>query len=257
MLAGCTVLDLETVFDTEAAANLPTFAAVKRRHGRWALHRIAAASLLIYRRSAEHPPFELTMVGVHLGQMDEASLVRFIDANLPPLGGDHALVTFNGAGYDLPLLRQRALALRLFDASRIQGWSEDHDAVQASDVMCRLTQNGAATKVSLVDAAASIGLSAKSMVAGTSAERLHAAGRHAELLKIAQQDVVVTFLLSEHLDALRRGDDRMMLSSWAQLDRYVRAGGAERSHLRPFLDHPLAKRTCRERPLDLIDFDII
>ncbi len=239
-------LDIETVFDTEAQAKLPAFAVIKRRHGRWPLHRIAAASLIIVERAHSSGQPVIRSLGLHLGMANERDMLRMIEANMPrPDNDDEDLVTFNGAAHDLPILRQRALALGLFEIPKIAGWNQGNAARRHRDVMRYLSASGA-TKAALVDVAAGIGLSAKQAIQGTSAERLHSAGRHPELLRACEQDSVATLLVHGHLEALEQNHARPLLELWKALIDWIQAPGYDREHLDVFFDHPIAQRACRK-----------
>lgn len=233
-------LDIETVFDIDAAARLPAFAAIKRRHGRWPLHKIAAASLIIVERAHSSGRPVIRSLGLHLGMANERDMLRIIEANMPyPDNDDEDLVTFNGAAHDLPILRQRALALGLFDIPRIAGWNQGEAERRHQDVM-RYLSAGGATKAALVDVAAGLGLSAKQAIQGTSAERLHRAGRHPELLQACEQDSVATLLAYGHFEALEHSHPRPLLDLWKALIDWIQAPCHDRGHL----DHPIAQRAC-------------
>ena len=117
------------------------------------------------------------------------------------------LVTFNGSAYDLPVLRYRALATgtsmpnflsSMRPRSRGQGGSVDYFYRYGPahiDLMDRLCSYGAATRPSLAEAAALIGLQAKDGVDGGDVERLAADGDWSRISSYVRRDVEVTTAL--------------------------------------------------------------
>ncbi len=117
------------------------------------------------------------------------------------------LVTFNGSAYDLPVLRYRALATgtpmphflsSIRPKSRGQGLAMDYFHRYGSahiDLMDRLCSFGAATRPSLAEAAALIGLQAKDGVDGGDVERLAAAGDWNRISAYVRRDVEITTAL--------------------------------------------------------------
>jgi 3'-5' exonuclease len=126
---------------------------------------VACLAALSASRSGSEAAWQIEKLGaLHTQAVEEHRIIeRFVEG----LGGfpGPILVGFNSGGFDLPVLRYRAMALRI-EAGTLHGtngrnyWYRfGRDHVDLCDVLSNYT---ASSKPSLAEAAALIGISAKS-----------------------------------------------------------------------------------------------
>jgi predicted PolB exonuclease-like 3'-5' exonuclease len=174
------------------------------------LHRILCIGALFAER--EGGAYIVRRLGArHIGAKSEANLVSDFVAALPrdDVGEGPVLVSFNGSGFDLPVLRYRALAHGvsvpvLFGAANRDYWYRfggDH-----IDLCDMLSGFGASARPSLGEMAALLGIPAKlGGMDGSQVEALARAGRLDEIAAYCLGDVIVTFRLLLR-SALIRGE---------------------------------------------------
>jgi predicted PolB exonuclease-like 3'-5' exonuclease len=194
------VWDLETVPDLAAAGRMLGLAGqppetIREKLGdgfpKLPLHSIACIGALIASRTPEG--WIVRSLGApHIGERSEADLITaFVDKieDLSP-----RLVTFNGSGFDLPVLRYRAMlhaipAPGLRKRNYFNRYSDD--AVDLCDV---LSSYGASTKVKLDDLAKGFGLPGKPEgMEGSQVEAYVHAGRIREVAEYCESDVINTY----------------------------------------------------------------
>jgi predicted PolB exonuclease-like 3'-5' exonuclease len=175
------------------------------------LHRILCIGALFAERESGGAYIVCRLGARHIGAKSEANLVSDFVAALPrdDLGEGPVLVSFNGGGFDLPVLRYRALAHGvsvpvLFGTANRDYWYRfgwDH-----IDLCDMLSGFGASPRPSLGEMAALLGIPAKlGGVDGSQVEALAQAGRLDEIAAYCLGDVIVTFRLMIRL-ALIRGE---------------------------------------------------
>jgi 3'-5' exonuclease len=163
------------------------------------LHRIICIGALYAERAERSMPWAVTRCGVgHIGQRPERELVSgFINSLAGPLGPQ--LVGFNSSGFDLPVLRYRAMALGipanlLHGGNGIDYWyryGKGH-----LDLCDILSGFRASTPPSLAEVAALCGVPVKiDGMDGGQVEPLLAAGRLSEIAAYCETDVIATFLV--------------------------------------------------------------
>jgi predicted PolB exonuclease-like 3'-5' exonuclease len=226
---GYLVFDLETVPDsalyTPPAEGERPFAP---------LHAQQVVAVGALRLDGRYRLVELSAVGEAAGA-DEAALLgglsRAIQRARP------TLVTFNGRGFDLPVLVLRSLRHGLslpwyFEEPR---YRERRDETGHIDLFDALALHGAARRsVSLDSAARLIGLPGKLEVDGSQVEALHAAGELETIRRYCLADVAQTALLLLRYHLLQGRLDRPRYGeAAADLLRALEADG----RLQPLLDH--------------------
>jgi predicted PolB exonuclease-like 3'-5' exonuclease len=117
---------------------------------------------------------------------------------------DTVIVTFNGHGFDLPVLRYRAMALEVRMPNLLSGSAPfaqtrgrqrnyfHRFGVDHIDLMDRLSNYGAATRPALDEALAIIGLRAKDGVHGGDVEQLARDGDWSRIAEYVKRDVEMT-----------------------------------------------------------------
>lgn len=214
------VFDIETVPDLaagrallgEAAEGLDDAALRVRLGARYArdgqdpataflkppLHAVACLALLVADREDMEGPWRTRRLAArHVGETTEAEILALFERTLsqrpaPMLAG------FNTSGFDIPVLRYRAIATGVAMPSlnggngRDYGYRYGKDHVDLAD---RLSGFRASPMPSLAEACALIGLTAKAGMDGSEVEPAMAAGRGAEVAEYCETDVAATWLL--------------------------------------------------------------
>ena len=214
------VFDIETVPDLvagrallgEEAEGLTQAALRARLGGRYAregqdpataflkppLHALACLALLVAERDGHEEPWRVRrMAARHVGDTPEPEILALFERTMagrpaPLLAG------FNTSGFDLPVLRYRAMACGVPMPSlnggngRDYGYRYGKDHIDLAD---RLSGFRASPMPSLAEAAALIGLTAKAGMHGAEVEPAMAAGRGAEVATYCETDVAATFLV--------------------------------------------------------------
>jgi predicted PolB exonuclease-like 3'-5' exonuclease len=200
MPAHVLVWDIETVPDLRgfAAANGhdgksddEVREAIGDKFPKHIFHSIICIGALVARRDNAH--WEVTALGApHIAERSEKELITgFVNriAELSP-----QLVTFNGSGFDLPVLRYRAMvhaipAVGLTARPYFHRYSDD--AIDLCDV---LSSYSSQAKVSLHELCKVMGLPGKpNGISGADVERYHREGRIREIAEYCESDVLNTY----------------------------------------------------------------
>jgi 3'-5' exonuclease len=163
------------------------------------LHGVVCLGALTAFRSEPQGAWQIAKFGaLHTQEFGEREIItRFLKVLVGSPGP--ILVGFNTGGFDLPVLRYRAMALGINAGSlhRMNGrdywyrYSRDH--VDLCDVLSNYTVSA---KPSLAEAAALIGVPAKSGgIDGSQVEAYIAAGRLQEVANYCETDVASTYLI--------------------------------------------------------------
>lgn len=196
------VWDIETVPDLEAAARMlgtdpadenKTLEKLGSGFPKHPLHRIACIGALVARR--EEQGWRVAALGApHIGERPEPELIRaFVDriAELRP-----QLVTFNGNGFDLPVLRYRAMIHRVpAPGLQARGYFNRYstDAIDLCDVLGSFGSSG---KMKLDELSRILGLAGKpDGIDGSKVEALVAAGKINDVARYCETDIVNTYRL--------------------------------------------------------------
>ncbi|CAH0224193.1 3'-5' exonuclease [Roseomonas sp. CECT 9278] len=162
------------------------------------LHAVACLALLVADRDSAEDPWRVRrLASRHIGDTPEAEILALFERTLagrpaPVLAG------FNTSGFDLPVLRYRAMACgvampALHGANgRNYGYRYGTDHIDLAD---RLSGFRASPMPSLTEAAALIGLTAKAGMHGAQVEPAMAAGRGAEVATYCETDVCATWMV--------------------------------------------------------------
>lgn len=143
-------------------------------------------------------------------------------------------VTFNGSGFDLPVLTLTAQKTRCFDLPSLKAAATEprfHSA-KHFDLADRISGYGRARGASLEKLCKELGIPAKLDVHGSDVGTLYAEGRTDEIVDYCESDVAATLLLAAHQIAFERGDEDYFASLSSQFARWILNDGRE--HLQPF-----------------------
>ena len=239
MLASVLVWDLETVPDLRAfaAANELTGksddevrAALGDKFPKLIYHAIVCIGALVAQRQDDH--WVVKAIGApNIGERSEKEiLTAFVNkiAEISP-----QLVTFNGASFDLPVLRYRAmvcgvaapgLSLRPY----FNRYSED--AIDLCDVLSAFSSQN---KASLHELSGVMGLPGKpDDIDGADVENYCRAGRIAEVAAYCETDVVNTYRVWLRYELFRgRLTEAAMRTSEGNLAAFINAHRHAKPHL--------------------------
>lgn len=257
------VFDIETVPDTDAVPNLTGFdapdvaarrAELERYHlditdgrnpfPRQPFHKVVAISFL----SAEidHVGGEEAYLMQELRSGGEEGFgekqllqgfFQYLDRHKP------RLVSFNGRGFDLPVLKYRAMVhgvpshalYRLGD--KWNNYSSRYAADWHCDLLEHLSDFGASAKVKLNEVCAVFGLPGKFGVDGSQVAPMYDEGRIAEIRDYCETDVLNTYLVylrfQLHRAALSKEAHNRAV---ADVIRYIESEQAARPHLGAFME---------------------
>ena len=195
------VFDLETIPDVHAYAAAAGLLGhpeqtVRQQMGdkfpRQIFHRIACVGSLLAARGADGIWRPSELEAPHLGERQERELIQdFVDriAALKP-----RIVTFNGASFDLPVLRYRAMIHAIGAPGLSARPYFDRTAGDTLDLCDLLSNYDNHHRVSLNQLARVLGLPGKPEgVDGSAVETLFNEGRIAEIAAYCRSDVINTY----------------------------------------------------------------
>lgn len=220
----CVVFDLETAPDRHAVALSRRRAAAPRGSP---LLEVVGASAITFVERADGSLSGFDLRSWHQDDYREDDVLANLEAVLEPVVEDGgAVVTFNGTGHDLPVLRGRQLRWWQAEAGsveRIRAGQADH-----VDVMLALSGSGDARWPTLADACASVGFS---LHGPNAAGRTSRTPRETEKCEL---DCVGTAILYLYVLAGRRRSVEPLRRGLPALGDFVRRVAAGRPHLERF-----------------------
>ncbi len=162
------------------------------------LHALACLALLVAEREDMDGPWRTRrMAARHVGDTAEAEILALFERTLSQRPAP-ILAGFNTSGFDLPVLRYRAIATGVAMPSLNGGNGRDYGYRYGKDhldLADRLSGFRASPMPSLAEACALIGLTAKAGMHGAEVEPAMLAGRGAEVAEYCETDVAATWLL--------------------------------------------------------------
>jgi predicted PolB exonuclease-like 3'-5' exonuclease len=238
------VWDLETVPDTAAFARMqgtpdlnPTEAEVLMgdTFQKLPVHKIACIGALIAERALGH--WAVRSLGApHTGERTEGEIIEAFVERIAALSPK--LVSFNGNGFDLPVLRYRALFNRVHapGLSRRPYFNRySEDSVDLCDVLSSYT---ARSKVSLDALCLFLGLAGKPEgIDGAQVADLVKEGRIQEVADYCESDVVNTYRVWLRYELFRGGlNHEQFVASEDDLRHFIGAKLGDRPHLASLID---------------------
>jgi predicted PolB exonuclease-like 3'-5' exonuclease len=233
------VWDLETVPDPAAFARMqgtPDLVAAEAEalmgdtFQKLPLHMIACIGALIAERAGDH--WAVRALGApHTGERTEEEIIEAFVERVGALGPK--LVSFDGHGYDLPVLRYRALVNHVHapGLSRRPYFNRySDDAVDLCDVLSSFSPR---SKVSLDTLCRFLGLAGKPKgIDGSEVADLVKEGRIQEVADYCETDVVNTYRVWLRYELFRGGLNReQFVASEDDLRRFIATKVGERPHL--------------------------
>jgi predicted PolB exonuclease-like 3'-5' exonuclease len=233
------VWDLETVPDLAAAARIYGLEgqpdnvvreAIGSGFPKHPLHKIVCIGALVARRETEG--WRVAALGApHTDERPEPELIRTFVHRIEELNPQ--LVTFNGNGFDLPVLRYRAMLNRVAAPGlQVRPYFNRYstDAIDLCDV---LGSFGSGSKLKLDELSRFLGLAGKPEgIDGGSVETMVSAGQIDEVARYCETDIVNTYRLWLIYELFRGVLDQKELAwSEAQLGEYLRQHKSANPHL--------------------------
>jgi len=233
------------VWDIETVPDLRGFAAANGHDGKsdvevrelmgdkfpkHIFHQIICIGALVARRDNSH--WEVTALGApHAGDRSEKELITAFVGRIAELNPQ--LVTFNGSGFDLPVLRYRALvhaipATGLYARPYFHRYTDD--AVDLCDV---LSSFSSPAKVTLHELCKVMGLPGKpGGITGADVDRYYREGRIREIAEYCESDVLNTYRVWLRYELLRGGlsYEGFRLSE-DKLTQFIAVRGNSKPHL--------------------------
>mgnify|MGYP003651627105 CR=1 FL=1 len=236
-MAHVVVFDLETIPDLEAVSRIHAIEPhdedraqeiVGEKFCKLPLHRIACIGALIA-ESSDNGWIVRSLGAPHIGDRSEADLIESFTDRLNDLRP--CLVSFNGSGFDLPVLRYRAMVSRLSARGYFKRYSED--AVDLCDVLASFTMQG---KCKLDELSRILGLPGKpDGVDGSKVAEYVATGRIQEVADYCETDVVNTYRVWLRYELMRGAlSPEAFEQSERSLTDFIDVRSADRPHLAPF-----------------------
>lgn len=204
------VVDIETIAHGYEGDGFPP----------WPLHVPVCASVLIAERDSQGGiAFELKTI---MFDGREAEALDELEAAIK----DRVVVTYNGRGFDLPVLALTAMRNRRFSSRALtEQWLSNRYGNSHCDLAEQFSRYGAARGASLEALCHALNISAKSSVNGNDVSALYAAGNLEAIQRYCEEDVTATYMLFLYWIALRAGDPSLLSGGWSQLARFIERGG--------------------------------
>lgn len=220
------VFDIETVVDTETEdGSFPP----------WPRHRPVAAAFLSADWSQEGYSFALDTLLCLPGE--EEAFYAEVDRLLPR---GVTSISYNGRGFDYPVLQLQAMAAHkfelegLFTHTHAQRYRAEH-----CDLADQFSGYGGTRKVGLSELCHTLGIPVKTSVHGSDVGALWRDGDIGSIAAYVQEDVIATYLLWLHWAAARAMDERRIAVPLADLARFIETA-PQFAHLAPFATCPPA-----------------
>jgi predicted PolB exonuclease-like 3'-5' exonuclease len=227
-------LDLETVLDEEAAErchyhkNPDEFAP-------WILHRPVCVSML----TIERTDWDRVAFSIHSLTRGDASERGMIDEVEQYLSDADQIITFNGHGFDAPVLRARA-AVNQIEAPTILQMGLRSRLNFHLDLLDVVTANGSAPRIKLAELCAPFRIPVKLQAGGDGVADLAATNDWQAIQHYCETDVVSTWLASQMW--LSAKDAEFGRTRWSLLADWVLEDQPRLAHLRPYASLPSARR---------------
>jgi len=244
MCSYAIIWDLETVVDCEAFKRMEhqlelSHDEARELHGdkfaKLPLHEIVCIGALIAERDSEG--WRVVALGApHTGERTEREVIEAFVGRINELRPQ--LVSFNGHGFDLPVLRYRTMLHRLSAPGlncRAYFNRYSDDCLDLCDALASFDARG---KVKLDALCRVLGIAGKPTgIDGSKVGEYVAEGRIGEVANYCETDIVNTYLLFLRYELFRGNiSEAQHERSLDALRDYIRAKHADRAHLAAFLE---------------------
>lgn len=223
------ILDIETIPDTAAVER----AGVDLDAGfpAWPLHQLACVSLLSVGRDADrYPTFGIKTFSRE--ELDERGIVASVERAIE---NAFEVVTFNGAGFDFPVLLARAAlaGVAVPTIAKLAAQPRYRPGMHV-DLLDEVSGFGAAPRVRLGDICAAFGIPVKLEAHGSDVATLIGEGNWGTVTRYCETDVTATWLALQQWRSVQRGDPHLVVEAAAHLAGWVDANQPRLGHLLPY-----------------------
>lgn len=212
--------DIETIVDTEPAdGSFPP----------WPQHRPVAASFLSADWASDGYRFSLDTLICRPGE--EGAFYDGVDRLLP---AGVTSMSYNGRGFDLPVLQLQAMAAHRFGASGLSTHTYAHRyGAKHCDLADQMSGYGGTRRTGLAELCRALDIPVKTSVHGADVGALWRVGDEDAIVRYVEEDVIATYILWLYWLAFRTCDERKIVEPLADLARWIERDPAQ-SHLLPF-----------------------
>lgn len=216
--------DIETIVDEEPAdGSFPP----------WPRHRPVAAAFLRADWSTDAYSFDFQTLICLPGE--EAKFYRDVDRLLPT---GVTSISYNGRGFDLPVLQVQSMAAAQFELEGLAHHTHAHRyGPHHCDLADQFSGYGGTRKVGLSELCAALSIPVKTSVHGGDVAALWRDGDIDAISAYVREDVVATYILWLHWAAARAIDERKIAKPLADFAWFLETT--------PELAHLAAFATCR------------
>lgn len=225
------VLDIETLPDTAAAER----AGVDLAEGfpAWPLHALACVSLLTIERNAmERPVFGIESFS--RTTMGERGIVASVER---ALADAREVITFNGRGFDVPVLLARAAICGEYVPTLTRLFARNRPGLHI-DLLDEVTSFGSAPRIRLSHLCGAFAIPVKLEAGGADVASLAEAGEWDRIVRYCETDVVATWLAAQMWRAALWGDPELGMESWSRLAAWIESDQPRLEHLLPYIERP-------------------
>lgn len=229
--------DLHAV-EPVVAYDIETISAAEQQDGffpPWPTHRPIALGLARAEEVDGEWVFELEALIAR--DTDGADLVEALEQRL---GTVRTVATFNGRGFDAPVMRLAALRSRRFDLPQLAAHAHaQRFGATHADLAELFSSYGSARRPALADICTELGIPVKTSVHGSDVAALWLAGEIGQIRAYVLEDAVATLVLYFMWAAHRAADEALLTRPLAALARHIERT-PEVASLMPFATCELA-----------------
>lgn len=217
--------DIETVVDEEPAdGSFPP----------WPRHKPVAASFLSAGWRPDHR-YEFRLDTLICVPGEEAGFYAGVDRLLPKGGTS---VSFNGRGFDLPVLQIQAMAAGQFALDGLSHHTHAHRyGPHHCDLADQFSGYGGTRRVGLAEICAALDIPVKTSTHGSEVGDLWRASDTEAITRYVEEDVIATYLVWLHWAAFRANEEHRIVEPLADLSAWLESV--------PELEHLHGFATCR------------
>ena len=232
------VLDIETLAPANEDGSFPP----------WPLHEPVCATVLSQKKFGDDYTFGIETIDF---ANERAGLRRLFEL----LDPGATLVTWNGRGFDVPVLQLAASRQLLFEDNALRtAWMAPRWAITHADLAELYGRFGGAGRPSLANVCKALGIDAKTQGSGDSVAAMIADGREQQVFRYCEEDVAITWLAWLHYAASRYASPSKLARPLAAFDRWLADDTDERfAHLMHLRDLSLFRDAREADPILRLD----
>lgn len=246
------VLDIETIPCAEAT----TRAGVDLKGGfpPWPLHELVCASVLTVERDHLGAPF-FDIATFSRRAFGERGIVASVERSIESA---FEVQTFNGAGFDVPVLLSRAAVTGepAPTVAKLHAQPRFRRGVHV-DFLQEVTACGAAPRIRLADLCAAYNIPVKVDASGDQVGDLVRQGAWDRVANYCETDVVATWLMGLFWRSAERASPELIVEGWTALARWIRSEQPRLTHLMPYATvPPLYQGSAALAEIDFAEFGL-